>query len=96
MRFKPLPPGKAEELIQGHVDILTPLVQQRDHRVALAPCPRCKAVLQKRLHPSHLFTDGDLLPRTVAYCVDCGYTQDTATGLILELGSMANLEERKG
>lgn len=94
MLFKPLPPGAAQRLIEGHVDALTPLVKERDFRIKNSRCPRCGGAMQVRLHPNFLFSDGDPLPRSVAHCVDCLFTSDPKTGLVLDTGSYANLQDR--
>jgi hypothetical protein len=94
MLFKPLPPGIAQRLIQGHPDALTPLVKERDFSIKNSKCLRCGGAMQTRMHPNFLFSGDDPLPRTVAYCVDCHFTTDPKTGLILDTGSYANLQDR--
>lgn len=95
MMFKPLPPGAAQKMIAGYRDVLTPEVAERDFRIRNSRCPRCGGAMQTRMHPNFLFSPDDPLPRSVAHCVDCKFTVDPKTNLVLDTGSIANLEERK-
>lgn len=95
MRFRPLPPGLAKEMIRGHEDILTPLVKAQEARTSGGKCPRCGSVLQSRLHPVQVFGANDLIPRKVSFCVDCGFTRDPETGIVIDVGSISRLPERR-
>lgn len=93
MMFKPLPPGAARKLIEGYRDTLTPLATTLRDRVTSSPCPRCSGALHQVLHPSFMFTNASPLPRTVGRCVDCEYTVDPLTGIVLNVGNPAKVKE---
>lgn len=40
-----------------------------------------------------VYSEHDPLPRTMARCVDCGQVLDPGTGIILELGNPAKIED---
>lgn len=39
------------------------------------------------------FTTTSILPRTTAYCVDCGHEVDTQSGMTIKMGNPAKVEE---
>lgn len=90
--FKVLPKGLAARLIHGIDDELTPLAEQRQGQISGTPCPRCSSAMEPHIHAPHAFTAGDLLPRTLARCVDCGCTLDPTNGVILDTGDPRKVE----
>ena len=93
MGFSALPPGMAKRLIQGIDDQLTPLAKAQQQRIARMPCPRCHSAMEPHIHAAHAFTPGELLPRTLARCVDCTCTVDPKTGLVLDVGDPRLVED---
>lgn len=93
MGYKPLPPGVAKKLIEGHTDVLTPLANARTYRITESQCPRCHGAMTQKLHATFAFTQDDPLPRTVAVCKDCGYTVDPVTNLVLDVGRPGQVKE---
>jgi hypothetical protein len=91
--LKTLPPGLAKRLIQHDADILSPAQEARAVFHETTPCPRCKGALHPALHSPYAFTQGEVLPRTLARCVDCELLLDPATGLILETGNPGKIEQ---
>jgi hypothetical protein len=87
MGFKPLPPGLAKLLIEREPDVLGPLAEERLAQIHRAPCPSCGGAMQQTIYGPKAFLDGDLLPKTVARCVDCGCVYDHQTRLLLEPGN---------
>lgn len=93
MRLKTLPPELVRELIKGHEDLLTPLAEQRRLDITSRPCPRCQSPMEPTLYGAQPFRPDDPLPRTVARCVECGYTVDRVSGIVLEMGRPEKVEE---
>ncbi len=90
--FKPLPPGLAQRLIRDEVDELTPLAEARNSQLKAIPCKRCGGNMHPEMLP-HMFSPNDPLPRTCAKCVDCGYTVDPLTGIVLAMGNPGKVED---
>ena len=93
MGFITLPPGLAKRLIAGEVDELTPLAEARMSELKRTPCTRCGGNMHPELHTAHAYSAHDPLPRTLARCTDCGRLMDPRSGLILETGNPANIED---
>jgi hypothetical protein len=93
MSYVTLPPGLAKMLTEGIEDELTPLSDQRMQQIRGRPCLRCKGAMHPHLHTPHLFTEGELLPRLLGKCVDCGLVLDPITGLVLDTGDPRKVEE---
>ena len=85
MKFRPLPPGAAQRLIQGIQDELTPLAEARMAAIKATPCPRCHTSMAPRLHPKP-FSEHDPLPRTMAACQECGAEIDPVSGIVINTG----------
>lgn len=90
--FKVLPKGLAARLVRGIEDELTPLAAKRQAQISTMPCPRCHSAMEPHFHPPHTFTKGDLLPRTLSKCVDCGCLVDPITGIVLDTGDPTKVE----
>jgi len=84
-KFKPLPPGAAQRMIQGVQDELTPLAEERMARIKAMSCPRCHTSMAPRLH-SKPFSEHDPLPRTLAACQECGAEIDPVSGIVINTG----------
>jgi hypothetical protein len=92
MAFQVLPPGLAEYLLQGEVDELTPLNNQRIDKIKKTPCPRCGSSLHPRINTDHTFVENNPLPRLWATC-ECGFQQDPESGLIVDRGSATKVQD---
>lgn len=86
MQFRTLPPDVARRAIAGIPNIIAPAVAERDYTIKRHTCPRCAGDLQTRFHPNHIYEAGEILPRSVGTCGDCGYTIDPESNLVLDLG----------
>jgi hypothetical protein len=93
MKFRPLPPGLAQRLIQGIPDELTPLSERRTALIKSMPCPRCRASMSPQLYARAVFSEHDPLPRTMAYCQECGVTIDPQTNIVLDTGDPRKVED---
>lgn len=93
MKFKALPPGVAQRIVQDYEDALTPLAEEVDWQAQRTPCPRCEGPMQATLYGPRAFVTGELLPRTSLLCADCGCVYDPRSDLILDTGNPAKIEE---
>lgn len=92
MHFKPLPPSLTLYLLKDEEDHISTEMERRIAEIKRAPCPRCKASLHPKLMDEQPFSAADPLPRLLATC-ECGFVQDPRSGLVLELGSAAKVQE---
>lgn len=90
--FQPMPADLMRHLIAGEEDELTGAMDQRISSIKRTPCPRCGASLHPQIHPVSPFISDDPLPRMIATC-ECGFAQDPVTGLVIDLGSAAKVED---
>ena len=65
--FQAMPPELMRHLLKDEEDAITPAMEQRISEIKRAPCPRCGAALQPKLHDQP-FGASDPLPRFVASC----------------------------
>lgn len=86
MKFQTLDPRLARLLLEGQEDMLTERAEKRRNAIEGAPCPRCYGKLQEVLNDKHPFTDGEILPRILGQCQNCGYTYDPNTGIVVHTG----------
>jgi RNase P subunit RPR2 len=92
MAFHVLHPDLARHLLEGEVDELTPLNTARIDKIKRTPCPRCGASLHPKLNTRSLFSEHSPLPRLLATC-ECGFEMDSESGLIVDRGSAAKVED---
>lgn len=93
MTFRTLPPGLAARLIEGCDDKLTPAAEAQRVFFETTPCGRCGSAMEPTIYGRRAFTADTPLPRTVARCVDCGYTVDPHTNLVLDTGDASKIDE---
>lgn len=93
MQLKVMSATLVRRLLAGEQDVLTPLAEQRRFDITTKPCPRCGGAIHQYLDPQHAFSPENPLPRSVGRCVDCGYTYDAASGIVLNNGNPAKVEE---
>lgn len=74
-------------------DILTPMAQAQRAEITLQPCPECGGAVQEHYDPKNVFTDDEPLPRAFAKCVDCEYTFNPRTGMVIETSKRWKVEE---
>lgn len=87
-----MPADLMRHLIDGEEDELTGPMEQRIGSIKRAPCPRCGSSLHPKIHPSSPFSPDDPLPRMIATC-ECGFAQDPTTGIVIDLGSAAKVQD---
>lgn len=83
----------AKRLIQGIEDELTPLAEARMAKIKAMPCPRCHASMSPQLYAPKVFSEYDPLPKTVAYCQDCGATVEPTSGIVITTGDPRKVED---
>ncbi len=91
MPFHVLSPELLHHLLKGEEDVLTSRQTARIDKIKRTPCPRCGASLHPKLHTAAGFGD-DGLPRMLGTC-ECGFVQDEDTGLIIDRGSAAKVQD---
>lgn len=74
-------------------DILTPMAQAQRLEITSAPCPECGGAVQEHYDPQNIFSDDEPLARAQGKCVDCDYTFDPRTGLVIETSKRWKVEE---
>lgn len=89
--FQTLSPSLLLHLLKDEEDVVTPEMERRLSEIKRAPCPRCGASLHPKVHDVP-FSSADPFPRLVASC-ECGFLQDPQTGIVLELGSAAKVQD---
>lgn len=93
MKFRPLPQGLAQRMIEGVEDELTPRSDARLAKIKSMQCPRCGSAMSPQLYAPQVFVQHEPLPRVVAYCQDCGSTIDPETNIVLSTGDGRRVEE---
>lgn len=88
-----LPPALLEYLTRGETDVLGPLQDSRVSAIKGTPCPRCGSSLHPQLDASRPFSPADPLPRLLANCPECGFKRDERSGIVLDTGSAAKVED---
>jgi len=80
-------------MIQGIADELSPLAESRAATIKSMACPRCRSAMSPQLYAPRVFSEHDPLPKTMAYCQDCGATIDPLTGIVLNTGDARRVED---
>lgn len=93
MGLKILPEGIARLLLEGEEDMLTPLVDEDLNFRGSTQCHRCGGSFDRILDPARAFSPDRALPRHFYKCVDCGHTYDPQTGIIIDNGNPAKVED---
>jgi hypothetical protein len=93
MLYRPLPPGLARRLLEGHENELTPLAEERLRRIKTKPCPRCQSAMHPYINAQYAFSAHDPLPRTLARCTECRLEWDPLTDLIVANGRPQDIED---
>lgn len=88
-----MPEALRLRMIAGEEDILTPMAATRKWQTTSNPCTECGGAIQQTMDTSNTFDDGDPLPRTVGKCVDCGFTFEPRTGLVVSTSKPWEVEE---
>ena len=89
MLFKTLDPDTVRKLIIHDEDVLTPRATTRTMAIRAMSCPTCQGELEEVMDPYRPFSEGELLPKTLASCKKCDYLFDPSSGLTLKEGLIA-------
>lgn len=82
--FKTLNEEQLKKLLEGHVDVLTPLAQKEEAEFKKKPCPECKAAgAYSSVDPANPFVHGNPLPNKILTCLACGAVFSPYTGAVL-------------
>lgn len=94
MELKPQDPRITLKLLEGHVDVISPMAQDRELFYQSQICPSCMGEnLRKTGDPRHLFREGEPLPRYWLECESCGCVHDPHSGIIITTGNTAKALE---
>lgn len=94
MSFKQLDPRITIKLLEGRRDVISPLAEKREKFYAEQECPNCGGnALTKTGDTTTLFRNGDLLPRYLLSCDNCGCLFDPHSGIILSMGNKGRAYE---
>ena len=72
--------------IEGHEDVLTKAVKDRDTFYGNFQCPRCDSDLHKEFDSTRVFDGKNLVAKAFLRCAICKYLIDPHSGLVLEMG----------
>lgn len=90
--YQVLHPDLVRYLLKGETDELTGQQEERIQKIKQKACPRCGASLHPMLNANKPFDDTQALPRLLMHC-ECGYLADYQSGLIIDRGSAANVQD---
>ena len=72
------------ELLEGHVDVLTPLAKKEEEVLKRSPCVHCGSYAsQVEVNTKRPFSPNNLLVNKVIRCTECGVTFDPYSHIIL-------------
>lgn len=81
--FKQMDPDEILKLLEGHEDLLTPLVAKEDTFFRHSACPTCGSVSHDSfVNPARPFSSGSPLPNKLLRCRECSSEFDPYTNLI--------------
>ena len=81
--FKSLDQDEIWRLLEGHVDVLTPLIQKEQSLFKSTPCPACRSSdVSPFVNPSRPFSPGSPLPNKLLRCTICRAEFDPYSGII--------------
>jgi len=90
MALKTLDPRITQKLLEGHKDILTPAAQERERFYQDQMCPCCGGNAFTKVGDSRtMIREGEILPRFLLKCDNCGCLFDPHSGIQLSLGNIA-------
>lgn len=83
MAFKEMDPDDVRKLLEGHEDVLTPMVSKERLYMQTLPCPRCGGKMLESVIDAHRpFSTGNPLPNKIARCPACRLEFDPQSGII--------------
>ena len=86
--FKESDPERMLKLLEGHENVLAPLVAKEEAFFRSSTCPSCNGRnLEAFLHPSNPFAPGSPLPSKLLRCLQCKTEFDPYTRLVTRVTS---------
>ena len=80
---RPLSQEQISQLLEGQVDVLTPMAQKDQAFFRHSTCPSCGSYDHSQyINPSHPFSQGSPLPNTLLKCSGCGTEFDPHSRII--------------
>lgn len=76
-------------MLEGQVDVLTPMADEQKKRCESLSCPTCGGSCSMAPHPTTPFSPSSVLPNRVSKCVSCDALIDPDTKLTLRAGKFA-------
>jgi len=90
MNLKTMDPHITLKLLEGRVDVITPLAAEREAFYQSQTCPQCLGTsLKKTGDVRFMFRPGEALPRYWLECDGCRCVFDPHTGLVVKMGNIA-------
>lgn len=88
--FKPLKEEEIWKLLEGQVDVLTPLAKQEEAMMKARPCPSCGSYgTRPFVSPTRPFVPGNPLPNKLLRCDSCETEFNPYTGFITKAATRA-------
>lgn len=84
--FKTLDPDEILRLLEGHQDLLGPMVEKENAMFRHSPCPLCGSLQNDTfVNPNNPFSPGSPLPNRLMRCRNCSTEFDPYTGLMYKV-----------
>jgi hypothetical protein len=84
--FVEMDPDEVRKLLEGHDDVLTPMIDKDRLYYQAHPCPRCRgSSVEAFTNPRTPFSPGNPLPNKLLRCRDCGVEFEPRSGLIVRV-----------
>lgn len=91
MRFKEMKTEDRKQLIKGHKDVLTPLVEADRQIYEGVTCPQCAGMTTKEFDFFRTITSPRVIPRYNLRCLECDCLFEPITGLVVGMGNRGKL-----
>lgn len=87
--FTMMDPTERTQLLEGQVDILTDKVAEESEYLSTLPCPKCGTThCLPTVDARKPFVDGQILPRRLMHCLNCGLEFEPYTGIQTNVGGV--------
>ena len=94
MDLKPADPRVLLKMLEGRVDIVTPMALERENFYRAQECPTCGgSSLIRKADAKSIFRANDPMPRYLLCCRDCDCLLDPHSGILLSMGNAAKAME---
>jgi hypothetical protein len=94
MLFKEMSRDLLSKIIEGEEDILSALVARDREIYDSASCPRCGGRCATEVDAQRALKSSRPIPRHNCRCLECKCLFEPFTGILIEMGNLANLEPK--